>query len=269
MTELRKLFVTGEVSGETAKVTNGGLDVNIQDQHTLALDVHFARAINGPTTLSVATAVGDRTVTVVSTSGFIDGTVVQLSSGTGKFFRAHQLGAPSGNILTLDTPVMGVFDIGSTALPLSHDLAVDGSTTPVAFQIGPIGTAIEVDITRILGVIYDVGTPSDTTFGAIVGGLTNGIVFRHFKNATSDYDNYWNAKTNGDIALLCYDLNFSSTGVGPSSSDSVRFRMTYGSPGKHGVTLRLEASDYLEILVQDDLTDLVAFDVMAQGHLVE
>jgi hypothetical protein len=209
------------------------------------------------------------TITVASTTNFVDGTLVQVSSGAGEFFRAHQIGAPAGNVLTLDTPATKVFAIGATVLPLSHDMAVDGSVTPVPFQIGPIGTAIEVDITRILGVIYDVGTLSDLTFGAIAGGLTNGLVFRHFKDATSDYDNYWNVKTNGDIALLCYDLTFNESGLGPSASDSVRFRLTYGSQGKHGVTLRLEASDYLELLVQDDLTDLVAMDVMAQGHLVE
>lgn len=38
---------------------------------------------------------------------------------------------------------------------------------------------------------------------------------------------------------------------------------------KHGVAIRLEADESLEIIVQDSLTSLTAFSVVAEGHVVD
>ena len=258
--------IVGRASGEGAKVTNGGLDVNIQDQHTRAFDLAFAQSIATPTTSSADTVAGAYTVTLTSTVGFVDGISVQLNSGAGDFFRAQQVGAPAGSVITLDTPIDKVFLSGSTVLGLSENMNVDGSVTPSTFQFGPIGTSIEVDVTRLIGYIQDATVMDDGKFGGN-GILTNGVVMQKYRDATSDSDHYWNAKTNGDLALIGYDFMY--TPAAPGGSYGARFRISYGGQSKHGVTIRLAASDYLTLIVHDDLTVLEEFKIMVQGHLVE
>jgi hypothetical protein len=266
MTELRKLYITGEASGETTKVTNGGLDVNIQDQNTRALDLEFARSITTPTTITADTVVGEYTVTLTSTTGFVDGVHVQVNSGSGEFFRARQLGAPAGSVVTLDTPIDKIYSSGATVLGLSHDMNVDGSVTPVKFQFGPIGTTLSVDITRILGYIQDATSMDDSKFGGN-GVLPNGVVMQKYRAATGDFDHFWNVKSNGELALLGFDFQYADKA--PSGSFGARFRLTYAGPSKHGVTIRLQPSDYLVLTIQDDLSVLEDFQVMGQGHIVE
>lgn len=250
-----------DTSGDYADVeSNGGLAVNIQDQHTRAIDLKFARATNA-TTLNGAISAGDYVITLTATTGFIDGTQVGVFS-VNSFFFAGQVGAPSDNDITLDSPLDIDYIDGSNVLATSTNMAVNGGTTPVVFQIGPVGGTLEVDVTRIMGYIQDGTAMDDAKFGGI-SALTNGVVLR-LNNGVMQ--NIWNIKSNGDIGLLCFDLNYSDKA--PAGSYGLRFRNTFAGPSKHGVTLRLEADETLEIIIQDDLTDLEAFYIMAQGHLV-
>jgi hypothetical protein len=245
---------------------NGAIPVNIQDQTSKALDLDFIQAQGSPTTLSVIAAAGDTQLTLTDATGFVDGNVVGiLSGGAGLFYFGTQIGAPVGNVITIDTPIDQSFAIGSTVIRASAAMNVNGSlASPQIFQIGPIGTAIEVDIVRISGYIQAGSAMDLSDFGDIAGGLTNGIVFRK-SNGTNE--NLWNAKTNGRLKLITgIDLDFTTRA--PGGSEGMNFRATYGGQNKHGVVLRLEASETLEILVQDNLTTLQAFNMMAQGHIV-
>jgi len=78
--------------------------------------------------------------------------------------------------------------------------------------------------------------------------------------------NLWNVKSNGQIRLLCFDGNYSDKA--PAGSYGFNFRNTYAGPSKHGVTIRLMDGETLEILIQDSLTGLESFKMMAQGHIV-
>ena len=94
--------------------------------------------------------------------------------------------------------------------------------------------------------------------------MTNGIVLRVSNGVKT---NIWNAKTNADLALLGFDFIYPDKI--PAGTYSARFRITYNGQDKHGVTLRLEPGDTLELIVQDDLTDLDLFYMMGQGHLTD
>ena len=264
MTELRKLFIEGEVSGETVKVTNGGLDVNIQDQTTRPLDLRFIQATGTATTTNGVAVVDAVTLTLTDATGFSAGAYIALLDGAGGFFFATQIGAPAGNVITLDTPIDQAYVSGATVLETSFAMNVNGSSTTQVFQIGPVGSTIVVDITRVNGYIQDGSAMDDSLFGAI-SALTNGIVLRR---SDGSIENLWNAKTNGDLALLS-GVDFTYTEAAPSGSTGARFRITYAGASKHGVTVRLSDGEILELLVQDDLTGLEAFNMMAQGHVVE
>jgi hypothetical protein len=244
--------------------TNFALDVNVQDQTTRSLDLRFIQALAPPTTLSVAAVVEDTSITVTSTVGFIDTITVGIFTPDGNFYFGQQIGAVAGNVVSLDTPIDVAYPIGSTVLPASHHLNIDGSVTTQIFQVGPVGgeTNIDIDITRIMGYIQTGSVMDDSLFGNIAA-LTYGVVLRQ-NNGTMV--NIWNVKSNGEIGLLAFDAN--DTDKAPAGSFGFRFRNTYAGASKHGVTLRMEPGDILEILIQDDLTDLEDFQIMAQGHVV-
>jgi hypothetical protein len=156
--------------------------------------------------------------------------------------------------------------IGNTVWTGNRSMNVDGSVTPAVFQIGPVGAAteIEIDIVRIMGWIQDDVSMDDAKFGGI-SALTRGLVLRR-NNADGTFTNYWNAKSNGEIRLLAFDANYASKA--PSGFYGFNFRNTYGGQSKHGVVIRLTTGQSMQVVVQDDLTDLAEMFMMAQGHIV-
>lgn len=255
-----------DASGNAVSITNNGLDINIQDQHTLPIHGSFAKLTAAPTTLSVAASAGDYTLTVTTTTGFVDGANFELVDATGTAMHGVQLGAISGNTITIDRPVERAFAIGATIFPMNINMNVDGSSTVQKFQFGPIGTLFEVDVTRIMGYLQDATTMDDGMFGGTGSALTRGCVFR--KNyGDGTFYNYGNAKTNGALAMANYD--FAYTDKAPGGNYGARWRGTFAGPSKRGVTIRLGAGESLEWLIQDDLTGLQVFNLMAQGHIVE
>jgi len=242
--------------------SNGAVPVNVQDQHSRALDLDFVD-ITATTTLSADPAVGDLTITVTSTTGYVDGAYIGIFSAGGLFSFFHQVGAVAGNVVTLDRPLDADFESGDTTFSGAVGMNINGAVTTQVFVIGPVMTA-EVDITRVLGYIQGATSMDDGDFGDIAA-LTNGVVLRKH-DGSGGYQNQWNLKSNGEIGLLCFDSAY--TDKAPAGSYGFRFRNTYAGQAKHGVTLRLLPGESLEILIQDDLTGLEDFRLMAQGHLV-
>ena len=245
--------------------TNGAIPVNIQDQHTRALDIPFIQNLT-PTTLSAKASPDDKTVTVTSTAGFTADASVVIAGG-GEFYYGKQVGAVAGQVVTLDTPIDVEYAAGSIIFPGSHHMNVDGSGTTQIYQIGPVGgpagvSTIELDITRIMGYIQCGSAIDDSLFGNLAA-LANGVILRVNNDVIH---NVWNVKTNGEIGLLCYDS--SESAKAPAGSFGLRFRNTYAGQAKHGVTLRLMPGDTLQILIQDNLSTLEDFVMMAQGHIV-
>lgn len=254
------------VSGALPKLESGGSSpVSIQDQHTLMLDLNFIQSL-GATTLNGAIAPDDTSILLTDSTGFVDGDIIGIFSPTGIFYFGGQIGAPVADVISLDTPIDKIFPDGSAVIRATNNMNVNGSGTIQIFQVGPVGggTGLEIDITRIAGYMQDGTVMDDGKFGG-VAALTKGIVLRHNNTVI---DNKWNAKTNGELALICAsDLNYT---LKPPSGTSygLRFRNSFAGPEKHGVTVRLLPGDTLELLIQDDLTGLEVFNMMAQGHVV-
>lgn len=244
--------------------SNGAVPINIQDQHSKALDLEFIQPIGDPTTLAAPIVADDRTLTLTSTAGFEDDGVVGVFTPEGQFTFAQQLGAPDGSVITVDRPMDLAYPAGSQVIAATNHMNVNGSVTPQIFQVGPVGpgTGVEVDITRIMGYLEDNVVMDDAKFGGI-SALARGIQVRVNNTVMT---NQWNAKSNGELGLLCFDTWY--TDKAPAGLYGFRFRSTYAGQEKHGVTLRLEPGDMLEIIIQDDLTDLAEFRMMAQGHVV-
>jgi len=247
-----------------AMLTNGGVNASIIDNDTEPIDTLFAES-TGSFTLSADTvASGLTSGTLVYTfsatagHGLVATDEILLASADRSFLA--EVTNVATNTITVDRPIDFAYPSASTfGLIINTNLAVDGSTTPRIFKVQAGLTPIF--IRRVVFNIVDGSSMDDTTFGGIIGGLDNGVVMR-FVN--SFQKTIFNFKTNGDFAQWAYDLAYSDKR--PSGSYGVRSRITFGGVEKHGVVLELSGLDELQLVVQDDLTDLESFTVSAQGN---
>jgi len=238
-------------------------DIRVLDQTSQSIDFFFGR-LDTLTTLAAQADPEDKTLTLTSATGFVDGTRLGIFSADDPdvIYLGDQIGAPAGNVVAVDSPIDQTLPVTSAVAGVTTNMAVDGSSTTQVFQIGPVGagsTAV-VDITRIMGHLLDSTAMDDGKFGGI-SALTNGVVLRKNDGVMK---NLWNVKTNADLALICFNFNYSDKA--PGGQFGANFRNTFGGQGAHGVVLELLPGEYLEVLIQDDLTGLDEFRMMAQGH---
>ena len=238
-------------------------DIRVLDQTSQSIDFFFGR-LDTLTTLAAQADPEDKTLTLTSATGFVDGTRLGIFSADDPdvIYLGDQIGAPAGNVVAVDSPIDQTLPVTSAVAGVTTNMAVDGSSTTQVFQIGPVGagsTAV-VDITRIMGHLLDSTAMDDGKFGGI-SALTNGVVLRKNDGVMK---NLWNVKTNADLELICFNFNYSDKA--PGGQFGANFRNTFGGQGAHGVVLELLPGEYLEVLIQDDLTGLDEFRMMAQGH---
>lgn len=249
-----------DASGNAVNATNNALDVNIQDQHTKIVNLSLhVDSTNTP--LRLDANVDDYKIGVQSGHGAVSGSIVLLIEGS-TYYEGTCISSTTDTI-TLDTPLDSGFASGVCNVIVGvRNLNLNGSSTRVIAHIqSPVG--ISIDITRMIFYIEDNTSMDDSKFGG-VSRLVKGVVLRK-KNGY--YQNIFNAKTNGDLALQSYDASY--TTAAPAGNYGFRCRRTFSGQEKNGVTIRLDPGDELELLIQDDLSGLVYFYAIAQGHVVE
>jgi hypothetical protein len=263
-------FVDGN-GNELFLEQNGGLPVNVQDQTTPSVDLYFLQGLGPPTQLTNDVVI-DQTVFEVDSVAFINigdylG-IVSPSENRFYFGTVLDVGTPTATSVTVDTPLDFAFSAGENVISATRDLNVDGSTTPQVFEVrgGGATSTITLDITRILIEITTETAPDFTDFGDISGGLLKGIVLRKTDGETR---NYWNVKSNAEFGNLAYDIqNLADLSPGPAGTNGILVRYTFAGQDKHGVAVRLEPGDFLQLIVQDDLSSLLSFRIIAAGHIV-
>jgi hypothetical protein len=248
-------------------------EVLLTDHTTPPVELYFIQGL-GATTLATGTSIDDTTLDLTDATGFVDGDYIGVfEPATSRFYFGEQIGAPAANVISLDTPLDFAFKAGDNVIRTTRNLAVDGSVDTQIFAVRGAGdpdSKLQIDITRIILTMEGPNTggslvPFDTsTFGNIVGGLTKGLVFREVNGRTT---NLWNAKTNGELAGICYDVRID--GGARAGTDGLAMRKTYAGQDKSGTALRIRAGDSIQILVQDDLTDLDFIRVVAEGHVTD
>lgn len=243
--------------------SNGGIPVNLQDQTTPMIIMPLHQEI-GNTTLSGNFTIGDYVIPLVSVSGISNGDYVEVFNVANQRFWHGTVLSISGTNLTVDSPSDFNFTSGDPFHNGNKQLNVDGSSTIQTFSGGlHENLGLEYDITRIIFHMTDGQAMDDTKFGGI-SALTNGIVLR---SRNGVYNNVFNVKSNGEIGEIAFDKRYEEKAGGGSYGFSSR--LTFAGQNKIGVTIRLEDNDDLELLVQDDLTGLSTFTIIAEGHIVQ
>ena len=246
--------------------SNGAIPVNIQDQTTPPFDLYFIQSQAVPTTLLVNASIDDLTINLSSTVGFVDGSYVGIfCPDENRFYFGTQIGSPIGNSITLDTPLDFNFTTGDNVLGFSRDLNVDGSNTTQIFEIQGTGGNAEIDITRILIQMTTDTDPQFSDFGDITDGLDNGIVLRR---VNGDIRNIWNIKSNSEFANHAFDYTPYVASNPGQGVPGIAVRYSFAGQSKHGVAVRLAQGESLELWIQDDLSSLASFRIIAEGHLV-
>lgn len=258
---------------------NGSVDVNIQDQVTVPFDFFFVKVQGIPTTVAVE-VIPITSTTILYTVDVTDASGCSVGDYFGLFnsdsdinnrayfgeIQAISIGGGTGGTdrITLDTPLDFSFQIGDTAACFSRDLAVDGSSTPQIFSV-QVGTGANqsIDITRFMVSMYTDSAVDLGSFGDLAS-LTNGLVLRRVNGKVN---NIWNIKNNGELANITFDYDtYTASGQG---QDGCKFRNSYAGQDKHGVAIRLDPGDSLQLIVQDDISGLDQFRVIAEGHYVD
>jgi len=164
----------------------------------------------------------------------------------------------------MDSIVPYRFSSAAVVFVYDENMAVDGSSTPKTFGITNYFNQ-PVDITKILIHITDGTAMDDALFGGITA-LTRGILLR-IKHADGTYTNLWNAKSNGQIGELSFNKAYDAKA--PSGVYGFSSEIVYSGQANHGVVLRLQQMDSIEMIVQDNLTGLSSFNVMIEGHFTQ
>lgn len=237
-------------------------DVNLQDQTSPILIVPFKKDYL-TTTLTAPVAVDDKVINVADATGVAVGDHVRMFSTTNNTFYQGKVVSIATLAITVDTPVDKVYATSDVVGFGKINLAVNGAVTPQVFNIRAPDPGITVvgDITRIILTMETVTQPEWNLFGDIAR-LTNGIVFRKTDGTTQ---NIFNVKSNSELAGIMYDMDFLE--FSRFASYGLKGRLTFGGQNKIGVVIRLEVDEDLELVIQDDLTGLTNFYVVAEGHV--
>jgi len=261
---LRDNFFNG---GDVPNLTNGGADVNIQDQHTPSVDTYFLKELSG-FTVAVDTPLSTLTTLYydfVATAGhgIITGDeLLLIDIADDRVFYCEVLNVVT-NTITIDRPFDNSFPAAtSLGRVVTSNMNVNGAVTPQIFTIRG-GAIVEHDMTRFFLTMLSSNSMDDGKFGSLTK-LTRGLVLRII-NGTQVV--IFNFKTNNDIKQFCYDLTYSDKA--PAGQFGLSSRMSFAGQDKHGVTLRISGLDAIQWIVQDDLTGLLSLKASGQGHHVE
>ena len=260
------------ITDETGKVMtledNDSLRVTIQDQVSPIVVTKFS-LLEESTTTTAPIAIGDYVIPVASATGIVAGKFLSIFDPASIRFANFEVVSVASLNITVDRPSDFAFPSGSYMDVQDTDLSKsNGAVTPVVYGIRnnagaspPPGLELSVDITRII-LQCITATATDYDLFGDIAALTRGI---HLRNRNGDTFNVFNAKTTGELAGLMFDLNVHDVKQGTNGFIG---RLTFAGQSKMGAVQRLAIDEDLELIVQDDLTGLTKFEIIAEGSVV-
>lgn len=263
--ELVKSVITGESeidqTFENVKTYRGALQVDDALVHRVGINQHIYREISGSTTLSVAVTSGDTSITVNSSAGLAIGGEILIKNGTKIEDHHFDITNIVGSIVTLNRPIDNNYNIGDDVLNIAYNKNVSGTlASPVSYKLQPLSNQ-RIQLTRLMITILDSTVMDDGKFGGITA-LTNGVVIRTYINSVYRTLTHW--QSNSDMKDDMYDVAYADKA--PSGQYGLSGRWTF-TKAEFVVDLDGANGDYIEVLIQDDLTGLDDFNIKVQGRV--
>lgn len=241
-------------------------DVCIQDQTSELVDYYFTQPVD-TTTLKYNAVTDDTILYVNDTSGASVGIAINIYSEC-RLYQGVINAVPNDSTVIVSAPLDMDLDTSTAVIVYANwDMAVNGSTTPQVFEICP-PCSVQWDITRIIFNLVDTGTFTALTYGAMADGLDKGIVFRVSDGSQKNLFTIYN---NSGFYERAYDVDINTSGFFGTGVNGLTCRRTFGGQNKNGVVIRLDGAtnDCIQLIIQDDLTDLDKQACVGQGHVVE
>lgn len=249
---------------ETVDVFQGSLSVHEKCVHATVVNSNIHRHLGTIGVMTVIAPIGSTSVTASNASAFqvADRVAVYASGVTVVESRFPRVTGVSGDVVTLDSPIDIAYAIGSTIETVSIELNATGSlASPITYVAGP-PTSQVWHITNMTLTMSDNVDMDDGKFGGMTA-LTNGVTVRTKRNNV--YHTLTNWKNNSaiirDTGLITYASKAPAGTYGLSSEWNIK-EHTESSLILNGAT-----SDKIEVLVQDNLSDLLSFRIKVQGHI--
>ena len=243
-------------------IDEGALNVHVKSIHTNAVNQEFHIEEAEESNFASAVTSQDRILNVVDGSIFTVGDKVEIVDGVTEPNFPTIL-AINVNAITIDRPVDRNYTTSDKIKKVTTNMAVDGSVDAIAFRITGEQS---LSLTHITRVLFEMTHSSGGDLGKFgnLDPLTRGVVVRVFKGQFNFWKTVSNWKTNADIKRDMYDVQFDSRSSGGGTySTSGRATFTnFGMVGEYDPS----QGDFLELLIQDDLTGLLTFRMNAQGH---
>jgi hypothetical protein len=254
--------------GRTMKLEgNSSLPVTLQDQTTPVVIVPLHKKL-GESTLSAEGTIDTYTITVVDATGFVAGNLIILTDVVNsQVYIGTQIGAPAGNVISLDRPLDYTYVIGTLATRSTTNMNVNGTLGTETFGLKQgfdTGLQITADITRIMITMITASSCDLSTFGDIGGGITNGVTVRR---RDGNRVNLFNIKSNQEIAGIAYDMTIYAATNPTQGQDGVNARLTFAGQSKMGVVVRVGPGEDIEAIIRDNLTTLTRFVIVAEGSI--
>jgi hypothetical protein len=259
--------ITDETGNKVRLEENGSIPVTLQDQTSPTLIVPLNQVENTTTVLNVG-VIDTNTIDVTVTTGFVDGAFIVIADlVNNRYYTGVQFGAIAGNTITLDTRLDFAYAAGAQITNGITNMAVNGSITPQVFglRVSDPGLPLTVDVTRLMFLCTSVALNDLSTFGDIAGGLAKGIQIR---KRDGTFNNIFTAKTNGELEGIMFDFHIHAKTNPVQGQDGFTGRLTFGGQSKMGVVVRVGPDEDLECIIQDDLSSLTTFIVIAEGSAV-
>jgi len=228
--------------------------------HEGGINKPFTFETGDNTTLNGPVSAEDTSIIVVDGSIYAVGNLIIVEdNGLTELFPFHITNIVT-NTLTLDRPLDSDHASGVDVKEVITNMNVVGTlAAPISFKVQP--EAGETwQITRELISITDAGAMDDGKFGSL-NSLTNGVDARLFRGGEFFTGSIW--KNNGDMVLDMFDITY--TDRAPGGENGLRGRWTF-TRGEFIIELDGDLGDYMELLIQDDLSDLTSFQVKVQGR---
>lgn len=250
--------------GNPIKSFDGALNTHDPHGHRVIINERFHQHTATTTTLAADAPAGSTQITVASATGFAVGQHLHIQNGVIETVHP-QITVLAGTLATLDRPLDNSFSAGNSVSRVLQNMNVVGTlASPQSFRVHAPANQIW-HLETILTKMTHSSAADDGLFGNLPA-LTNGCVLRKYNGATDSYSTLTVWKENGDIYEDTGDIKYSPRSGGGGS---------YGTNSKGGIldnsgaVVRLDGTvgDYLEILIQDDLSDLASFKIKTQGHI--
>ena len=247
---------TGE-SGDTV------LGVHIEHLHQRIWNHYFNQRTGVETTLNGATAVNARTLIFTDASSFSVGSKIDIFLGSVHQHIYRTITVIATNTVTIDAGIDIALTDGSEIKEVIFNMAVDGSATPQIYNVrSTIGE--KVDIIRLLLQLVDATAADDSKFGGMTA-LTNGVHLRKNINDGESYQTISIWKANKDMKEDMFNLDYTDK-AGPSNH-GVNGRWSIFDGTGAVINIDGDNAESVELVIQDNLTDLIDFQMKMQGHI--